>query len=199
MTYLKDLQSFLRSKFVRFIIVCIVIIVSIAIFANRHVRIGSFEINGQARIDTYFIVKKSSPDTVYLRETPLHTAIEKQKNAKPENKQEIHGKNINTGTNTGVIGDVTIGELPRRKIQPEDSVRLEFLLSVADPSQKIKVSSQMDDAEAYNYSLIVRNFLRSHGFKNYEGGSFFSISPPIKGINAGYDNSKILIVQIGSK
>jgi hypothetical protein len=163
--------------------VCIVVILVITIillaFLRVPVKIGDFEVGQnesvihdtilKTKIDTLFVEKK----TIVNKPNFNVTKLQKEKSKNSENTVESipsGTKNINTGTNNGIVGDN--GTINNNGIQPRKITEQDFEMFKNNfPDKTIQINFRiygMADAEIYNVKKQIITLLKSNGYNKIE-------------------------------
>lgn len=182
-----------------------VLILGKAIFGYP-VKLAGFEINQPETLktetvfihDTTVVAPKISEPTAPVKST-VKKVIPKEKQVSLPKKDtqavaKIEGKNINTGTVIGNVGDngvVNIGD-PQRKLNDDRKNKiLEIMheqakINNVDTIKCITIASVMGNKDALNLATQIRDFLKTE-FDNVPDfiGQFMQ-SPIINGVKIGY-------------
>ena len=192
---------------VSIIIGSILIVVLVLIFSGKHIKVGSFEINGTKDVSTDTIHKTNTVievvrDTIFIEKEPQSrnnpASIKKQSEISvKDDKTEIIVKNqpanINTGTNNGIIGNNStlnnFGEKPFFLNEATKNKLIRFLnLEIKKASKEnptIIISGITGNKKSLDLAKEIKTFLMS---KNY------SVNPVIGNIMVSESSGSISIV-----
>lgn len=189
------------------ILIVVLFVILFKMLSGRYVNIFGLEVN-KKNADTMYvqkpiivptaepekenIKKPASPQVVYVP-LPSKNTNNKQKDTTPK----ITAKNVNTGTNSGIVGDVTVNNgRPVRALTEEYKRR--FLNRLSDTLKahglskdvSIRFGSTMGSDESFEFTKIVIGFLRSIGFSNIDN----NVSPTINAnLIISFDGNRVFI------
>ena len=168
-----------HPKWTFYIFLIIVLLVVLFAFLKVPIKIGDFEIGQnksiihdtviKTKIDTEFVEKKSVINKPNHNETKLQKKISNNSENTFVNTPN-QSKNINTGTNNGIVGDN--GTINNNGIQPRKITEQDFEIFKNNfPDKTIQVNFRiygMADAEIYNVKKQIISLLKSNGYNKIE-------------------------------
>lgn len=177
-----DWGKILNMKFSKIILSIIafllLIIVLVGAFSNKHIKIWGLEFNEKQKTDTVTITTHADIPKVIdspviqqkQKAIPINITIppytKNETHPKPEIKDTVvlvKGKNVNTGTNNGIIGDNATVNAP---IQPHPDASHVIEMNKLVPNKKTKIrlyyNSNSRQSEVFTRELI--NLLKADGY-----------------------------------
>lgn len=204
------LQSAIKNPIVKWILiiggVLLVALLAIGVvkaISGEHVKIFGIEFNSPTpKTDTIFknkpIVSVLEPqkDTPVKKVIPtVYYPVEKKVITNKDTTPKIQAKNVNTGTNSGIIGDVSINN--EKQLKEGDKINLINLIDriKADSSTSTMCVSLFSTTQSNGgkVSTQIADFLTSKGYKINETGIAFP-SGSLNGVNVSYEKGCICIV-----
>lgn len=208
------LSDFIKDKTVKILLkILLILIVLYAVYAFLGVifgyRVKFFPNQQKAKTDTVYITSPITEPTNANTKGNVNTSTvyvpvpSKNTNSKQiDTTPKIVGKNVNTGTNSGIVGDVTVNNGMAQRHLTEDYKKM-LLKRITDTlnangltkNVSIKFGSTMGSNEAFEFTKEVMNYLNSVGFTNISNGVGASLNNDLLVVYI----DKVLHIDVGMK